>query len=58
MTEKQKCIVGAIYGLASDKRHRVLMSDENEWMETKMKEIRKLAKRLPRIKWDGKKVKK
>ena len=54
--EQQKKIVGAILGIASDKRHRVLLDDENEWLEKKMKEIRRLSRKLPHIKWDGKKV--
>ena len=56
MTEKQQKIAGAILGIASDKRHRVLNTDEIEWLEKKMKEIRRLAKKLPRIKWNGERV--
>ena len=55
-SDKQKKIVGAIFGIASDKRSRVLMEDQIIWMEKKFKEIRRLAKKLPQIEWDGKKI--
>uniref|UniRef100_A0A6M3L873 Uncharacterized protein n=1 Tax=viral metagenome TaxID=1070528 RepID=A0A6M3L873_9ZZZZ len=51
MTEEEKIVVGKIVYIASDKRHRVLLQDENDWLEEKMKEIRRLAKSLPYIKY-------
>jgi len=34
-----------IYKIASDKRHHVLLEDENEWLELKMKIIKILVRR-------------
>ena len=53
-TKKQKEIVGSIMGIAIDKRHRILLDDEVEWLEKKMKEIARLSKKLPNIEWDEK----
>ncbi len=54
-TKRQKKITGIILGIASDKRTRVSMEDQIKWLEDKLKEVRRLAKKLPRAKWDGKK---
>lgn len=43
-----------IQRLAEDKRHRVLMSDEVEWLETKMKEILFLVKKAKKLSLDSK----
>lgn len=51
MTNKEKIIVGKIYYVASDKRKRALKDDHIEWLEEKLKEIRKLSKLLPKIKF-------
>ena len=55
MNKQEKIIVGKIVFLSSDKRHRVLLKDENEWLEEKMREIKRLAKSLPYIKFKPKK---
>jgi len=55
-TEKQKKIMRAIIDMATDKRKRVLWEDEAKWLEEKMKEIKRLAKKLPYIKWEGKRI--
>jgi hypothetical protein len=50
-TNEQKIIVGKIYFIASDKRSRVLNTDQIEWLERKLAEIKKLSRQLPRIKY-------
>ncbi len=37
-------LLNGIRRVASDKNHRVLQSDDNEWLETKMREIRRLTR--------------
>ncbi len=37
-------LLKAIRKVASDKNHRILLSEDNEWLETKMKEIRRLSR--------------
>ena len=39
MLKREKEIIGIIRYIAFDDRHRVLVEDELEWMEEKMKEI-------------------
>jgi len=34
-----------IYKIANDKRHHVMLEDENAWLETKLKVIRMLVRR-------------
>lgn len=36
-------LIDAIQKLAADNNHRILLDDEVEWLETKMKEIKRLA---------------
>ena len=55
MNKKQREIIGQIRYLAMDNRHRVLIADEEKWMQEKMKEIRRLVKKLPYEKSDGSK---
>ena len=45
-TKKQKDIIATIYEIASDERYRVLNTDQIEWLETKLKEIKRLSKKL------------
>ena len=54
MKKKHKEIIGKIRYIATDKRERVLISDELDWMNTKMKEIKRLIKKLPYKYFDGK----
>ncbi len=49
MKTKEKIIIGKIYYIASDKRNRVLKDDHIDWLEEKLKEIKKLSKSLPKI---------
>ena len=39
-------IIDAIITIANDKNKRVCADDEIEWLETKLREVAKLAKRL------------
>ena len=50
MTKLQMKIAGQILYIASDKRSRITIDDEIEWLEQKMKEIRRLVRKLPREK--------
>lgn len=54
MKKKYKKIIGKIRYIATDDRKRVLTSDEIDWMNTKMKEIKRLVKKLPYEFFDGK----
>lgn len=42
----KKRLIDEIYTLASDRRIRIMLEDQNKWLETKLKAIRKLARRL------------
>jgi len=55
MTPKEKRIAGQILYLASDDRHRLLLSDECEWQQKKLAEIARLVKLLPTRPFDPKK---
>jgi len=55
LNKKERQIVGQIRYLAEDRRARLLLTDQNEWLEEKVKEIRRLIKKLPYEKCDGKK---
>lgn len=54
LNAKEKKIVGQIRYIALDKRGRLLIEDQLAWMEDKMKEIRRLVKKLPYTKFSGK----
>jgi len=45
-------IINEIYTIASDRRKRVLLEDQNKWLKEKLRHIKKLALQL-----DGEKVK-
>jgi len=49
MTKKEKIIIGQMRCVITDKRSRVLIADQLTFMEEKMKEIKKLVKKLPYI---------
>jgi len=53
MLKREKEIIGIIRYIAFDDRHRVLVEDELEWMEEKMKEIKRVVAVLPYIDFDG-----
>lgn len=48
----ERKLIGQIWYVASDKRKRVMLTDQNEWLETKLKEIRRLLRKLPKEKFD------
>ena len=43
--KSQKQTLKEIYKIANDHKHHVLLQDENEWLETKMRVIRILVRR-------------
>ncbi len=47
MNKYEKRIIGQILSIAKDGRTRVLISDQCEWVERKLAEIKKLAEHLP-----------
>ena len=53
MLKREKEVIGIIRYIAFDERHRVTTEDELEWMEEKMKEIRRVVEVLPYIDFDG-----
>ena len=56
LTDKHLKIIGKIVYIASDKRLRVSQVDQNEWLEEKLKEIKKISKQLPRISYPQEKL--
>lgn len=48
---KSKEIIARIKFIAADKRSRVMKEDQLEWVERKLKEINRLAKKLPGKPW-------
>jgi hypothetical protein len=46
VNKKERTIVGQIYDIAKDKRKRVLKDDHIKWLETKLREIKRLTKLL------------
>ncbi len=53
MTKEQKIIIGQIRYMAEDKRGRLMVKEELDWMYKKMKEVKRLVKKLPYIKCNG-----
>ena len=53
MNKEQKIIIGQIRYMAEDKRGRLMAKEELDWMYKKMKEVKRLVKKLPYIKCDG-----
>ena len=53
MKKKYRKIIGQIRYITKDKRKRVLTDDELDWMNEKMKEIKRLIKKLPYKSFDG-----
>ena len=43
MKKSDKVILGIIRYLASDERTRILIADNDEWLETKLSEIKRLS---------------
>lgn len=50
MTEAQIEAIAKIKYIAADKRGRVFLEDHCKWLETKLKEINKLARTFPEVK--------
>lgn len=62
MKEKDKVLVSLIHDIASDTRSRVLVEDNNEWLETKLAEVKRLSELIScfpfePVDWDSKLVK-
>ena len=53
MLKREKEVIGIIRYIAFDDRHRVSIENELEWMEDKMKEIKRVVAVLPHIDFDG-----
>jgi hypothetical protein len=51
LSPEQMDAIARIKFLAADKRSRVLLDDHCDWLEEKLKEIKRLAKLLPGKAW-------
>ena len=52
--DSTETLLGAIIKVATDKHERVLLTDECEWLETKLKEIARLGRILKKRHRDAK----
>ncbi len=62
MKKKDKVLINLIHNVASDDRSRVLVEDNDRWLETKLSEIKRLSELIScypfkPIDWDSKLVK-
>ena len=50
--DSTETILNTIIKVATDKHQRLLLTDENEWLETKLKEIARLGRILKKRRGD------